>query len=455
MMNLVALLALVNAFIAVAAKPIHTLKDAPVENLCDTSVKSLSGYFSVSDTLNKNYFFWFFESRANPKTDPLVIWLTGGPGCSSQLALLSENGPCSVNEDGITTKNNPYSWNSNANIMWVDQPAGVGFSYGIKNDHNQTEVAEDMYHFVQNFIKSHPEYAENELYVFGESYGGHYAPAVSNRIFLGNKNKEGVHINLAGVGVGNGLTDPVVQYQYYPTMAMNNSYGIKTVSEETYAKMVDHVPTCTKMAEACQMNVDACQYAYTYCNLFLTTPYSKTGLNPYDIRRPCGENALCYNFTSVENFLNAPSTRAALHVSDKVDEWVSCNTAVNVMFANDWMRDFQQVLVPMLESGIRVLIYAGDVDFICNWMGNKAWTQQLSWSGKSAFNGEVDVAWQYTDALTSTQKQGGLVRTGAAKVGKGSLTFLQVFEAGHMVPMDQPGAALALLNTFLTNKPFY
>lgn len=341
-LGIVAIFGLV-AVAQVWGKVVHTLKDAPVTGLCDTTVKSFSGYFSVSEVVNKNYFFWFFESRGNPSTDPVVIWLTGGPGCSSQLALLSENGPCKVSEDGKTTVNNPYSWNTNANIMWIDQPAGVGFSYGRQIDHNETEVAEDMYHFLQNFFQAHPEYAQNEFFVFGESYGGHYAPAVSHRIFQGNQRKQGQYINLKGVGVGNGLTDPVVQYQYYPAMAMNNSYGIKTVTEEQYAKMVDHVPTCTKMGEACQMNVDACEYAYTYCNLFLTTPYYNTGLNPYDIRVPCGANDLCYNFTNIELFLNDPAVRDALHVSSEVDEWVSCNNKVNVMFMNDWMRDFQTV----------------------------------------------------------------------------------------------------------------
>ena len=69
-------------------------------------------------------FYWFFESRSDPANDPLIIWLTGGPGCSSTLALLGENGPCSVNDDATGTVTNPYSWNSKANILWLDQPVG-------------------------------------------------------------------------------------------------------------------------------------------------------------------------------------------------------------------------------------------------------------------------------------------------------------------------------------------
>lgn len=88
-----------------------------------------------------------------------------------------------------------------------------------------------------------------------------------------------------------------------------------------------------------------------------------------------------------------------------------------------------QQLIPLLENDIRVLIYAGDVDFICNWMGNKAWTQELHWSGKSTFNAEADQAWIYG----AENVQGGVARTATAAKGTGSLTFLQVYEAGHMV----------------------
>lgn len=447
---------LVASLYAVKARGI--LKSAKPETggICDATVKSTSGYYTLDTGVDKNYFYWFFESRNDPKEAPFIMWLTGGPGCSSQLALMTENGPCKPSPDGLTTENNPYSWNTNANIMWVDQPSNVGFSYGdsvVDNDHNEDEVAEDMYSFLQEFFKANPEYSDREFFVFGESYGGHYAPAISNRIYKGNKNEEGLFINLKGVGVGNGLTDPVVQYQYYPEMAMNNTYDIKTVSEDAYAKMVKHLPACKALSIACQLNSSTCIAADDFCNLVETTPYYKTGLNPYDIRKPC-EGDLCYDFTNVDTYLNLPSTREALHVSDKVDKWVSCNNKVNAGFASDWMSDYQQKLIPMLENGIRVLIYAGDVDFICNWMGNKAWTQQLRWSGKDSFNSEMDADWLFDNGKSGITT-GGKARTAKAKSGDGSLTFLQVYEAGHMVPMDQPVAALSLLDSFLKNKPFY
>jgi cathepsin A (carboxypeptidase C) len=238
-------------------------------------------------------------------------------------------------------------------------------------------------------------------------------------------------------------------------MAMNNTYGIKAVSDETYTQMVKDIPRCKQMAEACQKDHSKCVSASDYCNLKETTPYYKTGLNPYDIRRPCGENSLCYNMTSSEVFFNLQSTRDALHVSDKAPKkWVECNNKVNAGFSGDWMRDYaQDYIAPMIEGGIRVLIYAGDVDFICNWMGNKAWTRALDWSGHSQFDSASDVDWIY-DKVDTKGVLGGKARSAPASKGSGSLTFLQVFEAGHMVPMDQPQAALALLTDFTRNEPF-
>lgn len=118
-----------------------------------------------------------------------------------------------------TTTKNPFSWNTKASLLFIDQPAGVGFSYGDSKakDHNEAGVREDMYYFVQAFLAAHPQFQKNEFFVFGESYGGHYAPSTAWRIVAGNNNLQlgNVRVNLAGLAVGNGLTEPTVQYKYY------------------------------------------------------------------------------------------------------------------------------------------------------------------------------------------------------------------------------------------------
>ena len=160
------------------------------ESICDPSSKSISGYMDIKgskydESGDKHLFFWMFEKRGTTTTSaadettehrqqqqdeeeiPFVVWLTGGPGCSSTLALLTENGPCSVNEDGKTTTPNPYSWTEAAHVLWLDQPAGVGYSYGDENDSGEAMVSEDAYYFFQAFFQTHPEYAKSPLYIIG------------------------------------------------------------------------------------------------------------------------------------------------------------------------------------------------------------------------------------------------------------------------------------------------
>jgi carboxypeptidase C (cathepsin A) len=417
----------------------YTLTMDPVDaDFCD-STKQLSGYFKISGSKSKNYFYWFFESRGAPSTDPLIIWLTGGPGCSSMLALLQENGPCSVNPEDLKLKRNPYSWTERANVMWIDQPVGVGFSYGdVKEyDTSEKEVGDDMFHFLQEFFQAEPEYQKQPFYVFGESYAGHYVPAIAHRIFTGNQQQEGpVHVNLQGFGIGNGLTDPEVQYKYYPDMAYNNTYGVKAVSYPVYLAMKAAITPCVAMINGCQSNKAACLAAQTFCNAALVAPYATSGLNVYDIRSKCEHPPMCYDFTPVEKFLRLESTLKKLHVSPKSSKWESCNMAVHAGFSFDWMKNFQQLVPPMLEAGIRGLVYAGDADFIVNWMGCKAWTLELPWSKHDEFLAAEDKDW-----LVDGKKAGRIRQAGP-------FAFQQVYEAGHMVPLDQPKNALAMLKAF-------
>eukprot|EP00729_Bicosta_minor_P014982 gene14982-10299_t len=389
--------------------------------LCDTTVKQKSGYFKIDEAgkTNQNYFYWMFESRSEPSTDPFILWMTGGPGCSGQLALLNENGPCSVAKDGsgnLATVTNPYSWTNKATVLWIDQPTGVGFSYGDSGDydHDEAGIRDDMYHFLLEFFAENPEYAKLPFYVFGESYGGHFAPNVAYRVWEGNNNatKSGNGadvINLQGLAVGNGLTDPSIQYQWYAQMAYNNTYGVKSISEAQYKGMVAETPKCISMINKCQENTLECPAAQSECNNAQMGPYEESGLNPYDVRIKCQVPGLCYDFSETTAWLDLQSTRDALGVTSASAEWASCNMKVNQQFSADWMKTQEYTVPPLLKAGISVLIYAGDADF-----GDKAGSAR-SWNG---------------------------------------FTFLQVNNAGHMVPMDQPVNALAMVETFISGGIF-
>lgn len=376
----------------------HTLRTNDVQSgFCDPSSKSISGYMDISGSdydkngEDKHLFFWMFEKRASTETMkdsgpiPFVVWLTGGPGCSSTLALLTENGPCSVEKGGETTTINPHSWTEAAHVLWLDQPAGVGFSYGTETDTNEKMVSEDAYYFLQAFFQTYPEYQESPLFIVGESYAGHYVPAISHRICRGNNEleayKKNIKLNYAGLAIGNGLTDPIMQYPAYPEMVFNNSHGIKVVDEATYETMKSVVPKCTALIEKCSegdsfLNKFACQSAFLVCNTGLTSPYQMTGLNPYDIRKKCDVPPLCYDFSHVQKWLNLESTKKALNVDERNSHsWQSCNFGINMKFHSDWMHSFSGYVAELLDDGYPALIYVGDVDFICNYIGNRTYSR--------------------------------------------------------------------------------
>jgi len=262
-------------------------------------------------------------------------------------------------------------------------------------------------------------------------------PATSHRVCLGNKNNEGLKLPLQGVSVGNGLTDPEIQYEFYAQMAYNYSneiLGHPIITLSDYQDMVAAWPSCHSKITQCQADTNACDDAQSFCNNAMFAAYENTGMNPYDIRIPCAVAPLCYDFGPVQHFLSNPDVMKKLGVTTM---WSACNFEVNGMFSNDWMKNFQLQLPDMLNDGIRVLIYAGDRDFICNWIGNKAWTLAMPWAGHDDFNAAMDQPWNVDGSPA------GLLRT--AK----NFTFLQVFNAGHMVPMDQPKNALKMLQQFM------
>jgi carboxypeptidase C (cathepsin A) len=230
-----------------------------------------------------------------------------------------------------------------------------------------------------------------------------------------------------------GLTNPEIQYQFYPDMAISTNDHLPAVDNKTYERMVASVGPCVKLIQNCNAGNDqACTRAYDFCNEALMGPYESKGLNPYDMRKQCGDNPLCYNFTATDVFYNDPDVQAALGVDVK---WESCNMQVNQQFGLDWMHEFQDRIVSLLASNIPVTIYAGDQDYVCNWLGNYAYVEKLDWPGQEDWSNSPVVDWVVDGSVAGTYRTSG------------GLTFVRVFKAGHMVPMDQPEAASDLIQT--------
>jgi len=161
-----------------------------------------SGYLNA--TSGKFLHYWFVESQRSPSSDPVVLWMNGGPGCSSLDGFLSELGPLHVSADGKTLYNNTYSWNREANVIFLEAPAGVGFSYSKNGKYNTDDdtTSYDNYVALQHFFVKFPQFKKNEFYITGESYGGIYIPTLSVRVLTGPAN-----INFKGFAIGNGFLD--------------------------------------------------------------------------------------------------------------------------------------------------------------------------------------------------------------------------------------------------------
>ncbi|KAI8646458.1 Alpha/Beta hydrolase protein [Parasitella parasitica] len=425
-------------------------------DLCDTGTKQTSGYFELPD--GKNFFFWFFESKTNPSSDPTLLWINGGPGCSSMMGLFMGIGPCHVNKEGDRALPNLQSWNSVSNVIYLDQPVNSGYSYHENSSAYITDsntAARDVYVFLQLFFNEFSHLSESDFHIAGESYAGHFLPAIATAINEKDKEESTTPIQLKSLIIGNGLTDPLQQYKYYKSMACEKSaYGTLISSSEKCNEMEMHQKECQKLIESCynSSNVsslftlepnEACVVASQACNALVVKPViDATGLNTYDIRKQCEGGPLCYDyFDAIKTYLDNSRVKSALGVKPSV-KFELCSNAVNANFqtSGDWMRPYVNQITPLLNSNISVLAYAGDADFMCNWMGIRAWTINLPWDGHVDYNKQNDINW-YSNGTAA-----GTIRS------SGPLTFLRLFHAGHMAPYDQPQVTLDMFSRWISGK---
>ncbi|RUP41523.1 hypothetical protein BC936DRAFT_138297, partial [Jimgerdemannia flammicorona] len=356
-------------------KPRGCDKVVQVSNL---DFRAYSGYLDTDN--NDHFFFWFFESRFDPESDPLILWMNGGPGCSSLTGLWMELGiessklstsfvqfsPCLVNEHGNATKRNNYSWNAFANVLFLDQPVNVGYSYGESKVASTAAAAKHVYVFLQLFFGEFLRYSELPFHIAGESYGflplintlctllklksaGHYVPALAAEVIKNNavaSENDFMYINFESILLGNGWVDALVQFEKYADFSCNNAY--KTIySEEECREIRDAYPRCAQLINVCYKYPSSlfCVPARVYCQKYVAGPFEKTGLNPYDIRLTCEPNTtLCYPaLKAVEKWANLPEVRTEIGVDDEAGN----------------MLDHAKFFPGILEAGIRVLIYAG------------------------------------------------------------------------------------------------
>ncbi|KAI0077845.1 serine carboxypeptidase [Panus rudis PR-1116 ss-1] len=412
---------------------------------CDGTANAYTGYIDIEA---RHLFFYFFESRRNPDVDDVVFWTNGGPGCSSGMGLFMELGPCRV-KDANTTIFNPHSWNEYANVFFIDQPVGVGFSYANFGETvgTATEAAKDIAAFVAIFFEHFTKFKGNPFHMSGESYGGRYIPIFSAEIYEQNARleKAGVTpINLTSMMIGNGCTDFV---SMAPTWHKMQCHVKPVMDISTCVAMRQLLPRCEKrLRESCQERQDSvdCLAAWEFCFGNLVNPYVAKEWNTYDITKQCEAKPFCYPLMdTIVEYLSNSRVRETLGVDPGVGNYTVCNDEMFAEFERniDFFKPFaQDYISALLERGVRTLIYVGANDFICNWVGNERMTLALEWTGQEAFSAEPLKDWKVNGTAAGKTRSAG------------PLTFATIYGAGHLVPYDEPEVSLELVRKWLAEE---
>jgi len=386
-----------------------------------------SGFFEVNQQYGAHLFYYFVESQFSPKTDPTILWLQGGPGCSSLFGAFVENGPQIIDANGNFHANN-YSWNARANVLWIDQPVGSGYSYvesPLGYVTTEKTMAVELYSALTQFFRLYPQYGAN-FFIFGESYAGKYIPSISHYILKQNQNKPQTQINLKGIAMGDGWVDPYYQTGSYAEFLYQNGLingvekNLADITYEAYKSLID---------------VDAWATADEIGNALLESLVVAAGnVDVYDIRYIGGDptDPLC---DALGTYLNLPAVRKQLNAGD--NEWTMCGTTAFFGLLEDIEQSVANLL-PDLLANYPVLNYNGDKDVICNYIGTNEWTSQIVWPGQNIYNNAVNQSWIVAGKPAGYYKSGG------------NLTHAIVYNAGHMVPFSQPQNSQDLLYRFIS-----
>ncbi|KAG2526463.1 hypothetical protein JM18_003867 [Phytophthora kernoviae] len=392
------------------------------------------------------------EASQDPDKAPLVIWLNGGPGCSSMQGLFLGNSPFKL-VDESTIAENKHSWHHSANLLFVDQPVGTGMSYTRGNNYRseETAIAEDFYQFVSKFLQRHSEYLSGNsgsmqrsrpVYIFGESHAGRWIPQFSEYILKRNSDPNNqLMIDLEGIGIGNGWVHPRIQYEYsdYAHGLGLLTFGQVRSLKSSYAECITALDAGTYHSKSCFANMDAITGSVKAGN-------GGTSLNFYDVRQYLANvGAYPSEQAPIVKYLNKQDVRAALHGNvDKNFRFEICSNGVfKALSKFDGVSTLDKVQ-SLLQGGLRVLFYNGQWDMMCNHYGTEKLLLNLKWNGSDAYQ----QANKYTWRVKSRKEPAGFAQQG------GNLTYVVVTGAGHMVPMDVPDVAADLLHRFVNRLEF-
>ncbi|KAI0342248.1 alpha/beta-hydrolase [Trametopsis cervina] len=424
--------------------------------VCETTsgVNQISGYIDIGTDMSM--WFWFFEARENPDTAPFTLWLNGGPGCSSMIGLFQEHGPCQVNSDGHTTVINPFSWNNISNVIYIDQPIGTGFSHGTVNVNSTFAAAPPFWTAFQTLLETQDfQKFESREFIFAtESYGGHYGPEFV--AYFDQQNTkidqgviQGEKITVSALMINNGWYDPLIQNEAYVQFATNApGYG-QLQSNSVIAslnKAFSEPGGCQEQEQACLAagtgpnSNSICSKADDFCSENIFSP--AVGNRDSDDLRQTAPGSFPPEFYLT--LLRNATVLKKIGVDSGV-KYSECSNSVGNQFSKtgDDARTLLPQLSALADSGLKLLIWAGDADINCNWLGGHASVLAMDWFGNETL---------HNTPFTNMTIRGEAV---AAIQNVGNFSFARVYQAGHEVPAFQPEAAFQIFSQVLRNEPLH
>ncbi|KAK4541290.1 hypothetical protein LTR36_008206 [Oleoguttula mirabilis] len=422
---------------------VHALPGAP-----DPLLKMYAGHVEVSPEHHGNMFFWFYKNRHIANRQRTIIWLNGGPGCSSMDGAMMEIGPYRVKEDG-TLRLNEGSWDEFANVLFVDNPVGTGFSYvdGDSYVHELDDMAKQMVTFLEEWFAIFPEYAHDDLYIAGESYAGQHIPYIASAILDRNALNSAHAWNLSGLLIGNGWISGPDQYPAYLQFAYEA--GLITPGTDADRQIQDQQKTCfADLDKGGKDHVDTTSCEAILQDILRTSTKQLGGkcVNMYDVRLDdsypsCGMN-WPPDLAQVTPYLRRADVISALHINaDKKTGWEECNGQVSNAF-RAYHSAPSVTLLPAILEKVPITLFSGDKDLICNHIGTENLLSTLHWNGATGMETSPGV-WAPKRDWTFEGEPAGQYQTAR------NLTYIRFYNSSHMVPFDYPRRTRDMLDRFM------
>ncbi|RID41945.1 hypothetical protein BRARA_J01868 [Brassica rapa] len=370
-----------------------------------------TGYIGVGKEEQLQLFYYFIKSERNPKEDPLLLWLTGGPGCSAVSALLFENGPVKFRVEGYnggtpTLLSTTYSWTKIASIIYLDQPVGTGFSYSktqLLDTPSDSGEAKRIHEFLLKWLDKHIEFISNPFYVTGNSYAGKVIPATVQEISKGNDLGFKPQINLQGYVIGNPTTDQEFDYNHRVPFA----HGMALISDELYESLKK---TCNGNYEKVDPgNIECLQFVEEYHE--------------------------AYSELQASMWANDESVQKALHVAKgRIGKWIRCSSE-----DKPYNKDIKSSVPYHLNNSIKgypSLIFSGDHDMTIPFTATQTWIRSLNYSIIDKWR-----PWMIHNQVT------GYTKTYANK-----MTFATVKGGGHTSKF-KPEESFIMFQRWISGQP--